>query len=112
MNCFNCEMLRACKLGLDLVIQKKIYSKNFNRLKRQPPNEKHQMLPKYINEYEPTQNIIHFESARGILVKEDYKMIVRRGFERIYNTMDCKWYKKNEDFLENKEIFIYAFKLI
>ena len=45
MNCFNCEMERACKLCLDLISQKKTYSTDINMLKRKPPNENHQMLP-------------------------------------------------------------------
>ena len=33
-------------------------------LKRNPPNEKHQMLPCYKGIYEPKQNNIDFESAK------------------------------------------------
>ena len=44
-------------------------------LKRKAPNEYHQMLPYYEGIYEPMQNNIDFESARDILMKEDYKMI-------------------------------------
>ena len=44
-------------------------------------------------------------------MKEDYQMIVKRRFERIINKMmDFKSYTKNEDFPENKEIFVYSFK--
>ena len=80
-------------------------------LKRKPPNEKHQMLPYYIGKYEPRHININFESAKNILMKDDYKMIVKRRFERIHNMMlDCKSYTKNEDIPENKEIFIYSLK--
>ena len=111
MNCFNWEMERGCKTSLDLISQKKTYSTDFNMLKRKPPNKYHQMLPYYKGEYHPKQNIIDFESAKDILMKEDYKMIVKRRFERIYNLMmDFKSYIKYEDIPENKEIFIYSFK--
>ena len=111
MNCFNCEMERACKTCLDLISQKKTYSTDINMLKRKPPNEYHQMLPHYEGKYDPKQNNIDFDSAKDILMKEDYKMIAKRRFERIHNMMlDCKSYTKNEDISENKEIFIYSFK--
>ena len=45
MKCSNCEMSTACKLCLDMVSQNITYSTDFNSLKRQPPNEKHQVLP-------------------------------------------------------------------
>ena len=112
MKCFNCGMVRACKSCLHLLSQKKIYSTDINMLKRQPPNEKHEMLPHYEGVYGARQNIIDFESAREILMKEDYKMVVNRRFERIYNMIDCKTYMKNEDIPENKEIFVYGFKHI
>ena len=38
-------------------------------------------------------------------MEEDYKMFVKRRFERIYNMMECKPYMENEDTPENKEIF-------
>ena len=111
MNCFNCEMERACKTCLDLISQKKTYSTDINMLKRKPPNQYHQMLPYYKGEYHPKQNNIDFESAKDILMKEAYKMIVKRRFERIYNMMmDFKSYITYEDIPENKEIFIYSFK--
>ena len=75
MNCFNCEMKKACKTCLDLISQKKTYSTDINKLKRKPPNEKHQMLPYYEGVYEPKQNNIDFEFAKDILMKEDYKMV-------------------------------------
>ena len=111
MNCFNCEMERACKTCLDLISQKKTYSTDINMLKRKPPNENHQMLPYYEGEFEPKQNIIDFESARDVLMKEDYKMVIRRHMERIFNMMmDFKSYTKYENIPENKEIFVYGFK--
>ena len=112
MNCFNCEMERACKTCSDLISQKKTYSTDINMLKRKPPNEKHQMLPYYEGVYEPKQNIIDFESAREILMKEDYKIVEKRRFERINDMITCKSYIKYEDIPENKEIFIYGFKHI
>ena len=81
-------------------------------LKRKPPNEKHQMLPYYEGVYEPKQNNIDFESAREILMKQYYKMIVKRRFERINDMITYKSYIKYEDIPENKEIFIYGFKHI
>ena len=65
------------------------------------------MLPYYIGEYEAKQNKIDFESARKILMKEDDKMVVKRRFERICNTIECKSYMKNEDIPENKEIYLW-----
>ena len=110
MNCFNCEMERACKKCLDLISEKKTYSTDINMLKRKPPNQYHQTLPHYVGKYEPKQNNIDFESAKDILMKEDDKMVVKRRFERIRNMMDYKSFTKNEDIPENKEIFVYSFK--
>ena len=111
MNCFNFEMEKSCESCLDLISQKKSYSTDINLLKRKPPNQYHRMLPHYVDKYEPKQNIIDFESAKDILMKEDDKMVVKRRFERIYNMMmDFKSYIKYEDIPENKEIFIYSFK--
>ena len=113
MNCFNCEMEKACKPCLDLISKKKTYSTDINTLKRKPPNQYHQMLPDYVGKYEPKQNNIDFESAKDSLMEEDDKMIKQRRFERIYNMMsDFKTYIKYEDIPENKEIFIYSFKHI
>ena len=103
-------MERDCKSCSDLVSQKKIYSTDINMLKKLPPNEKHQMLHYNIGEYEPRQNIIDFEYAREILMKEDDKMVVKRRSERIYNMMEHKSYNKHEDVPGNKEIFINGFK--
>ena len=113
MNCFNCEIEKSFKICLDLISQKKTYSTDINILKRKTQNEKHQMLPYYIGNYEPIQNNIDFETAKNILMEEDNKMIKQRRFERIYNMMmDFKTYIKYEDIPENKEIFIYSFKHI
>ena len=68
------------------------------------------MLLYYEGQNKPKQNNIDFESAREILMLEDYKMVVKRRFVRIYNMMECKSYMKNEDIPENKEIFIHGFK--
>ena len=43
-------------------------------------------------------------------MKEIYKMIVKRRFERTNIMMECKSYIKNENISENKETFIYGFK--
>ena len=86
-NCFNCELERTCKSCLDLISEKKISSTDINMLKRKSPNDYHQVLPHYEGEYKPKQNSIDFESAREILMKEDYKMVVNRRIERIYNMM-------------------------
>ena len=110
MNCFNCEMVRACKACLNLISQKKTYSTDIILLKRKPANENHEMLPHYEGKYEPRQNIVDFESAWQILMKEDDKMVVERRFERIVDMMECKSYNKNEVIPENKKI--YGFKHI
>ena len=81
-------------------------------LKRKPPNQYHQMLPYYEGVYEPKQNIIDFESAREILMKEDYKMVEQRRFERMNDMITHKSYIKYEEIPENKEIFIYGYKHI
>ena len=105
-------MVRSYKTCLDLISQKKTYSTDINMLKRNPPNKYYQMLPHYEGEYKPKQNIFGFVSAREILTKEEYKMGVKRRFERIYNKTECKSYIKNEDNAENKEIFVYGFKYV
>ena len=112
MNCFNCEMERACKSCLDLISKKKTYSTDINMLKRKPPNQYHQMLPFYEGVFEPKQNNIDFQSAREILMKEDYKMVKKRRFEKINDMMTCKSYIKYEDIPENKEIFVYGYNHI
>ena len=43
MNCFNCEMEKACKTCLDLVSQKEIYASDINMLKRKPAIEYHKI---------------------------------------------------------------------
>ena len=109
-NCFNCEMEKACKKCLDLISQKKTYSTDINMLKRKPPNEQHQMLPCYKGVYEPRHINIDFESAKNILMKEDYKMIEKRRFERISNSIESMTSTKYENISKNKEIFIYGLK--
>ena len=79
-------------------------------LKRNRPNEKHQMLPYYESVNEPRHINIDFESSKNILMKEDYKMIEKRRFERIYNSIESMTYTKYENISENKEIFIYGSK--
>ena len=105
-------MEKACKPCLDLISQKKTYSTDINMLKRKPPNKNHEMLPYYVSEYEPKQNNINFESAQDILMKEDYKMIEKRRFERIYDAIESMSYTKYENISENKKIFIYGLKHI
>ena len=41
---------------------------------------------------------------------EDYKMFVKRRFERIYNAIETITYTKYENDPQNKEIFVYGFK--
>ena len=94
---------------LDLISQKKTSSTDINLFKR-PRNEYHQTLPHYESKYEPKQNNITFGSAREVLMEEDYKMVVKRRFERLYKMMECKSYMKNERIPEKKEIFVYGFK--
>ena len=43
-------------------------------------------------------------------MKEDYKMVEKRRFERINDMITYKSYIKYEDIPENKAIFIYGFK--
>ena len=101
MNCFNCEMERN-----NLISQKKTYSPDNNMLKRKPANEDHQILPHYEGEYKLEQNNNDFESAREILMKEEYKLLVSRRFESIHNMLECKSYPKNERIPEKKRYFI------
>ena len=79
-------------------------------LKRSLPKKYHQMHPHYEGKYEPKQNNIDFESVREVLMKEDYKMIVKRRFERIYNAIETMTFTKYEDISENKAIFVSGFK--
>ena len=81
MNCFDCEMEKSCKSCLDLISQKKSYSTDINMLKRNPPNQYHQMLPHYVSKYEPKQKNIVFETAKIILMEEDNKMIVKNDLK-------------------------------
>ena len=110
MNCFNCEMERACNSCLDLISPKKTFSTDINMLQRKPAKEYHQMLPYYESKCEPKQNNIDFESAKEVLMEADEKMVKNRRFERIYNAVESMTYTEYEDFPENKEIFVYGFK--
>ena len=82
----------------------KTYSSDINMLKRKPANKYHQMLPYYIGEQEPKQNNNDFESAREMLMTKDYKVVVKRRFEMIYNAMETMTYTKYEDIPENKVV--------
>ena len=82
MNCFNCEVAKACKSCLDLVSQKKTYSTDINMLKRKPANDCYQMLPYYLGEYEPRQNNIVFESSKEALNETDEKMVEKKRYGR------------------------------
>ena len=79
-------------------------------LRRKPAKEIYQMLPYHDGEHKPKEKNLEFEPAKDILMKEDYKKVVRRRFERIYNMMECISYMKNEDLPENKGISVYGFK--
>ena len=74
-------------------------------LKTKPAKAYHQKLSYCKSEYEPKQSNFDFESAREVLMKGDYKMDVKRRFEKIHNIMECKSYMRNEDILENTDIF-------
>ena len=67
------------------------------------------MLPYYIDEYEPKQISLDFESAIENLMKEVDKKIAKRRFERIYNSIESMAYTECEDIHEKKEIFVYGF---
>ena len=105
MKSFRSEMTITCKVGLDLVSQKKTYSTDYIMLKRQPFNENHQMLPYYEGEYEFRQNIIDFESAKEILMKEDDRMVLKRRFQRIYNAIERRLTRNTKMFLKTKRFF-------
>ena len=49
-NCFECEVVKACKACLNKITQIKYYSTEINKLKRLPENEFGYMLPHYIRE--------------------------------------------------------------
>ena len=68
------------------------------------------MLPYYEGDYEPKQNNIDFESVWEILMKKDFKMVVKRRFEMVDNMMECKPYMKNEIIPENQEIILCQLK--
>ena len=74
MKCF-IKMSKACKSCLNLESQNKTYSTDINLLKRQPPNEKHQMLLWYVGQYTPKTYIFIFESAKDVLVSAEKQML-------------------------------------
>ena len=61
-------MKRSCETCVDLISQKKIFSTDFNMLKRKPANKYHQLIPYFTGQYEPKQKNIDFDSAREILM--------------------------------------------
>ena len=65
-----------------------------------------------MGENEPRQNIIDFEPAGKILMKEGDKKVLKTQFESPNKMMYSKSYIKHEDVPENKETFIYGFKHI
>ena len=71
-------------------------------LKRHPPIECNQMLPYQINEYEPRQNNIEFDSTKEVLVEADQEMVEKRQFESIYKAIETITETKYEDFLKIK----------
>ena len=50
-------------------------------LGRQPPNEKHQKLPYYIEEYKPKTSTINFESGKQVVISAGESGIENRRFE-------------------------------
>ena len=110
MNCFNCDVERACESCLDLVSQKKTYYTDNNVLRGKSAKEYHQILPWYVGEYKPKTSITDFEAAKEVLLTSEKSMIGNRRFERINKLISCKSYIKSEDVPENKEIFVYGFK--
>ena len=63
-------------------------------LKRKPANEIYQQFPYYGGVHKPKQKIFGLVSDRENLMKRDYKMVLKRRFERIYHMMECKSYLK------------------
>ena len=78
MNCFNCKVDRTCESCLDLVSQRKTYTTDNNRLKREPANECHQMLAWYIGEYKPKTSSFNFEAVKAVLLTAEKPMIEKR----------------------------------
>ena len=110
MNCFSCELERACMTGLDHKCRKKTYSFDIKMSKRHPPREKLQMLPWCVGECKPKSSTSNFEAAKEVLVTTEKLMIEKKRFERKNDMIACKLYMKHEDVLENKEIFFYGYK--
>ena len=75
MNCFNCEMERACNTCSKLISQKKTYSTDMKMLKTKPPKECHQMLIWYVGIYEPRRFVIDFKTGKQNLMKKMVKCL-------------------------------------
>ena len=70
------------------------------------------MLCYYIDEYEPKQTNIDFESAREFLMKEDGQLAVKRRFERIRKMIEITSNTKYEEIPEYNEIYVLGFEQI
>ena len=68
------------------------------------------MLPWYVGEYCPRQNIIDFESARELLMETDKRMVENRRFETINTMLESRSCAKNEENPESVEMFFLRFK--
>ena len=103
-------MERTCNKCLVLISQKKTYSTDIKMLKRQAPNEKHQMLPYYDGKYNSKQIIPDFKSAKEVLMDTVKKMVGKRRLEMIFKAIETMTYTKYEDIPENEETFVHGFK--
>ena len=101
MNCFNCEMERACKTCLGLISDKKVYSAENIDLKKN-----RQMLPRYEVEHIPRQNSIDYKSAKEISMEVDRRIIETRRFEMINTMLKSKSCMRNEEIPENIVMFV------
>ena len=79
-------------------------------LKRQPPKEKYEMLPRYVGDYTSRTAVINFQTANEFLLDAEKRMIDKRRFRRKNSMTECKSYMKHEDAPEKKELFVYGFK--
>ena len=50
LNCFDCEISKPCDKCLKTTTQIKLYFTEVNKLKRQPPDKKGNLLPHYVGE--------------------------------------------------------------
>ena len=107
MICFNCKVEKACLSCLDLASQKKNFSTYNHMLKGEPPNNKHQILPSYVEEYEPKTSSNTFEAAKEVLITHGLPMVENRRFESTNIMIACKLYMKRENEPENKEVCVY-----